>query len=91
VRPIVAAISTAKAGLTLKGCAFIGWMNPRSIVVTVTASSLSTVLVATKMPGADKMLPAAFVMITVTVFVYGLTAVPVAKALGVREETSDQD
>ncbi len=91
VRPIVAAIMTSGANLSLNERAFIGWMDPRGIVAAATASSLSAALIATKMPGADKLLPAAFVIITVTVFVYGLTAVPVAKALGVREKTPSPD
>ena len=91
VRPIVAAMTTIRADLSIKERAFIGWMDPRGIVAAATASSLSTALVAAKMPGADKLLPAAFVIITVTVFVYGLTAVPVAKALGVRADTPNSD
>jgi NhaP-type Na+/H+ or K+/H+ antiporter len=91
VRPIVAAIMTSGANLSLNERAFIGWMDPRGIVAAATASSLSAALIATKMPGADKLLPAAFVIITITVFVYGLTAVPVAKALGVQEKTPTPD
>jgi NhaP-type Na+/H+ or K+/H+ antiporter len=91
VRPIVAAIATARAGLSIQERAFIGWMDPRGIVAAATASSLSAALIATKMPGADKLLPAAFVIITVTVFVYGLTAVPVAKALGIRDNNPPPD
>jgi NhaP-type Na+/H+ or K+/H+ antiporter len=62
-------------------------MDPRGIVAAATASSIGASLVAAKVEGADVLLPAAFVIITVTVFVYGLSAVPVATALGVREET----
>ena len=83
-RPAVAAYCTRKAGLTRNERAFIGWMDPRGIVAAATASSVGASLVAADIPGAAKLLPAAFVIITVTVFVYGLTATPVAKMLGVQ-------
>jgi len=86
VRPLVALVCTRKAGLTIQERAFVGWMDPRGIVAAATASSVSAALVATKVPGAEKLLPAAFIIIVVTVFVYGLSAVPVAKALHLREE-----
>ena len=85
VRPVVAALCTGRAGLSRNERAFIGWMDPRGIVAAATASSVGASLVAASVPGAAELLPAAFVIITVTVFVYGLTATPVAKALGLRE------
>lgn len=87
IRPLVVVICTTRAGLSGRERAFIGWMDPRGIVAAATASSIGASLVAAKVEGADVLLPAAFVIITVTVFVYGLSAVPVATALGVREET----
>ncbi len=88
VRPLVVFICTARGHLSGKERIFIGWMDPRGIVAAATASSIGASLVAAKVPGADILLPAAFVIITVTVFVYGLSAVPVAKALGVQEDIS---
>lgn len=85
VRPCIAVFCTRKAGLTRSERAFIGWMDPRGIVAAATASSIGASLVAADVPGAEKLLPAAFVIIAVTVFIYGLTAVPVADALGIRE------
>jgi NhaP-type Na+/H+ or K+/H+ antiporter len=87
VRPIVAGVCTGWAGLTGKERAFIGWMDPRGIVAAATASSIGASLIAAKVPGALELLPAAFVIIAVTVFVYGLTAVPAARILDVRETT----
>lgn len=86
VRPAIALLLTRKAALTPGERAFIGWMDPRGIVAAATASSVGASLIAAKIPGAEALLPSAFVIIAVTVFVYGLTAVPVAKALGVRDE-----
>lgn len=86
VRPVVATLCTWNAGLSRNERAFIGWMDPRGIVAAATASSVGASLVAAKVPGAAELLPAAFVIITVTVFVYGLTAVAAAKVLGVRAQ-----
>ncbi|MFM9134260.1 MAG: cation:proton antiporter [bacterium] len=85
VRPLVATLCTGWTDLTVKERGFIAWMDPRGIVAAATASSVGASLVAAKVPGAEELLPAAFIIIAVTVTVYGLTAVPVAKALGVRE------
>ena len=52
--------------------------------------SVGAVLVAAKVPGAQDLLPAAFLIIAVTVTFYGLMAVPFAKALGLREEAPEQ-
>ena len=87
-RPLVAAICTSRAGLSSNQRVFVAWMDPRGIVAAATASSVSATLVAAKVPGAQELLPAAFIIIAVTVTIYGLTAAPVAKALGVRDETS---
>lgn len=90
VRPLIALVCTHGSGLSARERAFIGWMDPRGIVAAATASSVGASLVAAKVAGAEKLLPAAFIIIAVTVFVYGLTAVPVAAALGLRE-SSDAD
>lgn len=87
VRPLVAFLCTWGFDLTRNQRGFIAWMDPRGIVAAATASSVSATLVAANVPGAGELLPAAFIIIAVTVFVYGLTASPVAKALGVRETT----
>lgn len=84
VRPLVATLCTRKAGLGRNERAFIAWMDPRGIVAAATASSVGAALVAANVPGSAELLPSAFVIIAVTVFVYGLTATPVAKLLGVR-------
>ena len=62
-------------------------MDPRGIVAASTAASFSAPLVALGIAGADRLLPAAatFLVIVGTVTVYGLTAVPLAKALGLHQ------
>lgn len=91
VRPAVAAWSTRGVSLPRNERIFVGWMSPRGIVAAATASSVGASLVAAKVPGADELLPVAFIIIAVTVTVYGLTAVPVARALGVRELKTPAD
>ncbi|WP_371094764.1 cation:proton antiporter [Streptomyces sanglieri] len=83
VRPLVALVSTA--GTDVRGGErwFIGWMAPRGIVAAATASTFSATLVARGVDGAERILPATFVVIVATVTLYGLTAFPVARRLGV--------
>ena len=78
-------MSSRKSSLTRNERIFIACMDPRGIVAAATASSVGAALIAAEVPGAAELLPAAFVIIAVTVFVYGLSATPLAKALGVRE------
>ena len=91
VRPLIALVCTGNAGLSRKERAFIGWMDPRGIVAAATASSVGAALVSAKVPGAEKILPAAFIIIAVTVFVYGLTAVPIAAALRLRDSDAEHE
>src|SRR5262249_5160602 len=82
-RPLVAFISTLGSNLSRGERAFIGWMDPRGIVAAATASTFAPVLVEKHIGGAGKILPVTFLVIVMTVALYGLSAVPVAKLLGV--------
>jgi NhaP-type Na+/H+ or K+/H+ antiporter len=82
-RPIAAFASTLRTDLTKGERAFVGWMAPRGIVAAATASTFAAGLVAKGIGGAAKILPATFVVIVATVTLYGLTAVPAARRLGV--------
>jgi len=82
-RPLVAFVATARTDLTTGERRFTGWMAPRGIVAAATASTFGAGLAAHHVGGADKILPATFVVIVATVALYGLTAVPVARWLGV--------
>ncbi|MFE1318374.1 cation:proton antiporter [Kitasatospora phosalacinea] len=83
VRPVVAALSTAGTDLAEGERAFLGWMAPRGIVAASTAATFSAGLAAAGVGGAQKILPATFLVIVLTVTLYGLTAVPVARLLRV--------
>src|SRR5262249_5260648 len=82
-RPLVAFLATIRTELSRGEREFIGWMAPRGIVAAATASTFGTKLVAAHVGGAAKILPVAFLVIVVTVALYGLTAVPAARRLGV--------
>jgi NhaP-type Na+/H+ or K+/H+ antiporter len=82
-RPLVALASTLWTDLSKGERAFIGWMAPRGIVAASTASTFSVTLVANGIGGADDILPVTFLVIVVTVTLYGLTAAPAARLLGV--------
>ena len=85
VRPLVAAVSTLRTPLTVRERAFIGWMDPRGIVAASTAASFGAPLAAAGIAGADKLVPATFLVIVGTVTLYGLTAAPVAHLLGLND------
>ena len=58
-------------------------MAPRGIVAAATATTFGATLAASHVGGASKILPVTFLVIVATVALYGLTAVPVARRLGV--------
>jgi NhaP-type Na+/H+ or K+/H+ antiporter len=82
-RPLVAFGATIRTELTRGERAFIGWMAPRGIVAAATASTFGAELATHHVGGASKILPVTFLVIVATVALYGLTAVPVARRLGV--------
>jgi NhaP-type Na+/H+ or K+/H+ antiporter len=86
-RPLVAFMATLGSDLNRAQRAFIGWMAPRGIVAAATASTFASALVAAHVGGASKILPVTFLVIVMTVALYGLSAVPVAAKLGVRQVT----
>ncbi len=85
VRPLVTVVCTAGTQLTSGERGLIAWMMPRGIVAAATASSFEKGLLDAGVPDADVLVPATFLVIAATVFVYGLTARPLALRLGVAE------
>ncbi|KUO10793.1 cation:proton antiporter [Streptomyces sp. DSM 15324] len=86
-RPLAVRLATLGAGMTRGERGFLAWMAPRGIVAAASASTFSVGLVAAGVGGASKILPVTFVVIAATVTLYGLTAVPVARRLGVTRPT----
>jgi hypothetical protein len=83
VRPAAVALATARSSFTWSQRAFVAWMAPRGIIAGATASAFGPELAQKGIAGASKVLPIVFVSIFGTVVVYGLTAAPVARLLGV--------
>ncbi len=83
IRPFVVAIGTWRSKLTTRERAFAAWMAPRGIVAASTASAFGLELTQAGVSGAERILPIAFVAIFGTVVLYGLTAEPVSRLLGV--------
>jgi len=87
IRPLAVALATWRSGLALRERAFVAWMAPRGIVAGATASAFGLELEQAHVAGAQHILPIVFVAIFATVVIYGLTAAPVARLLGVAEAT----
>lgn len=82
-RPLVAWLATMRTDLSTGERGFIGWMAPRGIVAAATASTFAPSMVSQGVAGGERILPATFLVIVMTVTLYGLTAVPVARLLDV--------
>jgi hypothetical protein len=82
-RPLVAKLATLGTDMPKGERRFTGWMAPRGIVAAASASTFSAGLVSHGIGGAAKILPVTFLVIVATVTLYGLTASPVARRLGV--------
>ena len=83
IRPLAVVLATWRSGFTLQERAFVAWLAPRGIVAGATASAFGLGLAEANVAGADRILPIAFVVIFATVVLYGLTAAPAARLLGV--------
>src|SRR5215204_3683120 len=83
IRPAAVALTTVGLSFTRHQRAFVAWMAPRGIVAGATASAFGPDLARDGVAGAEKVLPIVFVAIFGTVVVYGLTAMLVARKLGV--------
>jgi NhaP-type Na+/H+ or K+/H+ antiporter len=82
-RPLSAWAATLRTDLSGGERGFVGWMAPRGIVAAATASTFAPALSTAGVGGAQKILPVTFLVIVLTVTLYGLTAAPVARRFGV--------
>lgn len=83
VRPISVFAATAKTTISLREKLFMSWMAPRGIVAAAIASIFAMDLNRLSYAQAGQWESAVFFVIISTVLIYGLSAKPVAKALGV--------
>jgi hypothetical protein len=84
VRPVTAFVSLLGTKLKWPERALIGWVDPRGIVAASTAATFTGSLAAANIDN-DFLLPVVFGVILGTGIVYGLTAKPVARRLGVAQ------
>lgn len=83
VRPLNVAVSTAGCGLEARERVFLAWLAPRGIVAAAIASHAGIVLQHEGIAGGPQLRALVFLVIAVTVTLQGLSAGPVARALGV--------
>jgi NhaP-type Na+/H+ or K+/H+ antiporter len=84
-RPLGVLLSTLRSGLTAGERLFISAMAPRGIVAASIASIFAFELEEAGVAGADQLVSLTFLIIVGTVAFYGLTAWPLARALGLSE------
>lgn len=88
VRPAMVFLATPMSGLGWRERLFLSWMAPRGIVAAAVASVFALEMDAERFPEAARLVPVIFLVILMTVAVYGLTAAPVARWLGLSRGVS---
>ena len=90
VRPIAVGIATVGLPLNLPQKLFLGWLAPRGIVTASVASLFAIRLEQAGILGAGRLQGLVFLTILMTVGLQGLTAQPLARALGLIEDSGDE-
>lgn len=85
VRPLQVLAASIGSKLNWRERFLLSWIGPRGIVAAATAAVFSDRLVASGYPGAEVLIPLSFSLIIGTVLLQGLSARPVAKALGIAQ------
>jgi NhaP-type Na+/H+ or K+/H+ antiporter len=86
VRPVAVALSALGSELSWQERAFLAWVAPRGIVAAAMASIFAIRLHDAGYAGSEQLVSVTFLVIVGTVAVYGLTAAPVARWLGVAQK-----
>ena len=89
VRPIAVGVATAGLPLNRPQKLFLGWLAPRGIVTASVASLFAIRLEQAGILGAGRLQGLVFLTILMTVGLQGLTAQPLARALGLIEESCE--
>ena len=87
VRPVAVGVATVGLPLNLPQKLFLGWLAPRGIVTASVASLFAIRLEQSGILGAGRLQGLVFLTILMTVGLQGLTAQPLARALGLIEES----
>jgi len=88
-RPLAVLLSTRGTPLSWRDRAFLAWLAPRGIVAAAVSAFFALKLEAAGRPEAAAFVPVTFVVIVGTVALYGLTARPLARWLGVAGATPE--
>ena len=90
VRPVAVGVATVGLPLNLPQKLFLGWLAPRGIVTASVASLFAIRLEQAGILGAGRLQGLVFLTILMTVGLQGLTAQPLARALGLIEDSGDE-
>ena len=90
VRPIGVGLATIGLPYKLEQRLFLGWLAPRGIVTAAVASLFAIRLEQAGILGAGRLQGLVFLTILMTVGLQGLTAQPLARALGLVEADDDE-
>jgi len=85
VRPLAVFLSTVGTQLEWEEQAFLAWLAPRGIVAAAVASLFAYQLRDIYPDQVEAVVPTIFFVIVGTVAIYGLTAAPLARWLGIAE------
>ncbi|HJN32596.1 MAG TPA: cation:proton antiporter [Prochlorococcus sp.] len=93
VRPFAVSLATIGLPLDFRQRLFLGWLAPRGIVTAAVASLFAIRLEQAGILGAGRLQGLVFLTILMTVGIQGLTAQPLAKALGLiaPEDSNEED
>jgi NhaP-type Na+/H+ or K+/H+ antiporter len=84
-RPVSIYACTAISSLTFKERTFLAFMAPRGIVAAAVTSVFALRMAEENIAQGDRLVPVTFLVITVTVAFYGLTARTLARGLGLAQ------
>ncbi|MDX9974935.1 MAG: cation:proton antiporter [FCB group bacterium] len=81
-RPLAVLASTWRSTLDRREKVFLMWMAPRGVIAAAVSSVFALELEEMSFPGAERLVPLTFLVVIGTVALYGLTASPLARRLG---------
>lgn len=84
-RPLKVAVSFWGSDFNWREKALVSWIGPRGIVAAAVSAVFALRLEEISFPGAEQLVPLAFLIIIGTVVLQSLTARPVAKLLGIAQ------
>ena len=84
-RPVSVFVSTIGQNLHFKEKIFLSWLAPRGILAAAVSSIFAIELANNGYSDAERLIPLTFIVIIVTVTLYGLSAVPLSRILKISD------